>query len=310
MSYLTQGWLQTCSSATLGATLALVIFLSITIGRWSLYASLTTPFKKQIEPLRDLLAAVSDDHERIAIQREIDRLKIEMCVRASNHLALRRRSWTHISVLAVCYLLAITILPTPAKSVSASIILTAVWFMAIMDMEHKLIPESTIYATGLFCGLVTLVLVSSRWTTPSTAFIGAVAICCVIGLSLQTLKLLRKIRGYPNSRVLFGSGDILLLLAISFYVGVDIVMVLFFSCVVMVFVYVSPWSYTWLAKNTGHFCMLNDQGRLAGLPFVPAIFVGLVLTFFLPRSDAMDFNRIANFLYTSATSASLSWSVF
>src|SRR5690606_6065075 len=117
---------------------------------------------------------------------------------------------------------------------------------------------------------------TARWALPEASVLGFLAIGLLVLSVSVYFRLKRVVLNQPDQAV-FGDGDTLLLFALSVYFGIDVVSILSLAAIVFI--------------GQQAFSLLRGRYRL-GAPFVPAIFVGTVLTILLARPAGIDLNRI------------------
>lgn len=210
----------------------------------------------------DLSACFYDSQKAILLQRSIDK---------SIDCHVRMHVYRLVSFFILFALLALS--PNASFFLVLSVIFSTLLWLSSVDIDSQTVPEKPLYAMTLVQLGFFALLPNARWVNAEGIMVGTFLILVVISVSIFFTK---RLRNKDQPAVLFGDGDILVLIALALYFGVDTLIVLGVASALFVGANLFKPFYFTLLKKTGHHPV--DMETNGGMAFLPFIFLGLFLT--------------------------------
>lgn len=209
--------------------------------------------------------------------------------------ALERRGHVHSMLMAVIWAGTLLIFDSAVQALIVSLFFSLLWHMTAVDVERCEISEVNIFVLGIAMAWVTLVGVGVQWTNPVSVLFGMACTASLVTFCAFSMKSVNKALKRETQDVLFGDGDLLVLMALAMFFGMDTLQILFFACMVTIPAHIWNNYSDRLWVGLGHV-----PGRLGqGMPFMPGIFFGTCVTVFLSHPMGWSFNPMTVFLYGS-----------
>ena len=289
-------WMQTLRGVETGIVFLVVCTLAYVLGRLTAYLSLTKPLKDQIYAINATLS--NDDGSISAAMTQELRTEANSLLLRLKGLRNDARGWTlrvrtHVTVMVGMWALLLVGTQSFSHAVSVGLIGTVMWALASMDVDHCQVPESLIVKLAVLAGALTLFFGPGTWATPVQALTGAFVISVVVMFCELVLIGIAKASNVQTPPLLMGDGDTLVVAALAAYFGMDALAILFVACMVSVPMHLFQSQVQRQWRRLGHHPA--QSGR--ALPFLPAVFIGVVVTAVLvPRFD-LSINSLATHLY-------------
>ena len=203
-------------------------------------------------------------------------LSVSLMERASSALPYLAHSsgrgnklMTHVAALLVPLILARYSAGSFYMSVTFFFVAALMWLLASIDLQYKLVPESLIFVLSIVCGLSTLL--GQSGVRIDAAFAAMVVSALVIGLVIQVVARVQGSRtdvNDPSTLVVFGSGDTLVIIGLSAYLGMNILYALAIATIL---------STLYLYVHQALFPR-KPTDEATPIPFLPALYVGFIST--------------------------------
>lgn len=234
--------------------------------------------------------AGTQSEERVWAE-ELSIAQAETAVRQADRGRLRRRGFVY-ALLGAALLAAIGAVANDFVSgAGVGIVLMLVLQLSAMDLDDCSVPDNSIWVVAVISALLTII--SGIYPTGGAQFslVGFVLTSVLIALVVPITKVMLVIRGRQAPGMVFGDGDVLLLLALSMLFGVDVLLVMAVACLVSMPLQVAPQVSQRIARSLGHFSHWSH-----GAPFIPGIFVGCALTYFAAACYGFSLNSFVQLL--------------
>lgn len=224
-----------------------------------------SPVRAELNALKDVALTVQAGPKLDEINKRVSYLsRMERRIRyrsAKGGDAKRRWALTWF-VLTGLFSLVINAAPAPGMGILTCAVLTLLWPIVCTDFVSRDVLDRDAFILTLACAAITgFGSPDIRWARPDEALIAL----AMIGALILAITIYGKLRNlwFEKEPVIFGSGDVLVLMGLSLFFGVDILLVVLLSSVVFI-TFVLVCRLAW-----------GDADKYR--PFVPAIFVGAVL---------------------------------
>jgi len=198
--------------------------------------------------------------------------------RQRNLNARIRRCALHTLVLGGSFLIALFASTSPIQYLCLISLLTVLWYAAAVDIDHHQVPETALFVLGLALTWVTLSQSAASWTTPLDGVQGLALVMTAVSLSWLVVRMTQMIRQQRTGTLLFGDGDVITLIVLSLYFGVDILTILFVACLAFITSHFFSSAIECGLIKSGHYPVhdKNHGEYRAHMPFLPSIYVGCV----------------------------------
>lgn len=258
------------------------------------YVGRSTPTKL----LKVVMADARLNQARAGTQSEArmwaDELKVaraHTAARQADRPRLRRRGFVYALVGAALLAAIGATANDVANGAGVGVILMLVMQLSAMDLDDCSVPDNGIWLVAVLSALFTLI--SDIYPTGGAQFslVGFVLTSVLIATVIPVAKVMMKIRGRQAPGMVFGDGDVLLLLALSMLFGVDVLLVMAVACLVSMPLQLAPQASQRIARSLGHFPHWSH-----GAPFIPGIFIGCALTYFAAIRYGVSLNPFLQLL--------------
>lgn len=222
---------------------------------------------------------------------ELDIARAKTVARQADRPRLRRRGFVY-ALTGAMLLAAIGVAANDvASAAGVGIVLMLVMQLSAMDLDDCCVPDSGIWLVAVLSALLTLI--PDIYPTGGAQFSlgGFVLTSVLIATAIPLAKVMMKVRGRQAPGLVFGDGDVLLLLALSMLFGVDVLLVMAVACMVSMPLQLAPQASQRIARSLGHFPNWSH-----GAPFIPGIFIGCALTYFAAARYGVSLNPFLQLL--------------
>lgn len=186
-------------------------------------------------------------------------------------------------------LLGVLLLVSPnwvAFTVLSVIFFTLLWLSSV-DIDSHTVPEKALYAMTVTAIGFSSLSINARWSDAESVLFGTFITFAFVSLSIALTKWLMRITKKSTS-LIFGDGDVLILVALSLYFGVDTLIGLGIGSFFFVIASLFSRSYFSLLRKTGHLPVVDHEGE--GMAFVPFIFIGMLMMVVLNLTHVLNFS--------------------
>lgn len=274
---------------------ALVMAISPALAWIAVSASYAWPLRHQIQQIgADLDTAEKHSPEYAYLEAQAQYAANSLAALLQNSALHKKRLLIHCAGLSLIGTLIIGQWGYGAVSLGLAFLVYLLWILAAMDCAYRLIPESLIMlVAGAGC-IASLVIGKFYLSFGAREAVFAFAcVCIVLAACVSCVNALRSLRGRRQALTI-GSGDVLLILALCFWLGFDVLLAAAVGCIVMLVL--QGW-FAWQSQWPERI----DPQRAFVFPFVPGLLVGVLIAIFLPRPEWLEFNRAASLIVQHLT---------
>lgn len=302
--------------------LALFVVASIVAKEARLHAKLA-PLQAQRNFLMTILTTLTSQREQESVLQDISELGRKISViKPAEQARWQEKGAFSCQPVLLFGVLASTIwcAETWLQAVVLALMMCLLWHVVQTDISSFDVMDKDVLVIGALGAMATILSHYSAWTRPEGALLGFLLVVSSIALaqayfylSSKLCSLFGRTRAHEESiqtettrteleaalgpverdrPMFFGSGDTLLLIALSAYFGADVLVILFVAAVLFVL-------YSLVESISGKRSAVVEGalgevslGKRSALPFVPFIFAGTWVLLLLP-SGMVDANRIA-----------------
>jgi len=229
----------------------------------------------EIECLRSEKNPLWDENSqksRIALLEDLSNVaRHRLQTRNENARARLLRHAFHALTLFTGFLVALFTSASLAQYICLAGLLTILWYAAAVDIDHFQVPEILLLVLGTVLSWASLSRSDASWTTPEGCLLGLALCVTTIGIAWLVVRA-RKGAGL----VIFGDGDVITLIVLSLYFGVDVLIILAIACVCFIAMHLLARPLNMALKTLGHYPESEESAHVH-MPFLPAIYFGTIM---------------------------------
>jgi hypothetical protein len=236
-------------------------------------------------------ARAGTQNEARAWAEALDIARAQTAFRQADRPRLRRRGLVYALIGAALFAAIGSVANDFASGAGVGVVLMLVLQLSAMDLDDCSVPDSSIWLVAVISALLTLFSGIYPTGSPHFSLVGFFLTSVLIATAVPLAKVMMKLRGRQAPGLVFGDGDVLLLLALSMLFGVDVLLVMAVACLVSMPLQVAPQFSQRIARSLGHFSHWSH-----GAPFIPGIFIGCALTYFAAARYDVSLNSFLQLL--------------
>lgn len=238
------------------------------------------PIHAELRALVDMKATLQEGSDLNQVQARIHELETQLAAQRQDPHG-SSASLGAVICLFLAFSLCLLAAATPIEGVVFCVVLALMWRIVCTDRVSCAVLDKDVFLLAFAGSVITLLVPAARWAQPAASLFGFMTVCSLVALLGVYFQLKRYLLKSP-AQTFLGDGDTLLLFALTVFFGLDVLTIILFAAVA--FIVQQALSFV-------------SGAYRAGAPFVPAIFMGTLLTILLPRPPWWDLNTtVARFV--------------